>query len=113
MQYVGQRLDKLMHVDKELLLVGVQCTVSIPDALSPATDVVPIALSFYHEAPRTKFDVLLTLDGEQLAYSQFVAFYGQVGERHLVDVVHLALQNRYFPIRRLVTAVLEAIDQLS
>jgi hypothetical protein len=112
MQYVGQRLDRLAHIDKQLSVVGVQCTVSIPDTLGISTDAVPVALGFYHPDSRTKFDILLAIDGERLCYSQFVSFYGVVQERHVVDAVQLSLQNKYQPVKRLVAAVTDAVNQI-
>jgi hypothetical protein len=110
--YVGQRLDRLSQIDKQLHVVGVRCTVSIPDLIGPDTCVIPIALGFYHQSSRAKFDLLLTLDAERLSYSQFVYFYGAVKEHHVMDVVQLTLMHKYQPIRRLVAAIQEAIDNL-
>ncbi|PJF16805.1 hypothetical protein PSACC_03367 [Paramicrosporidium saccamoebae] len=110
LMYVGQRLDRLSQIDKQLHVVGVQCTVAIPDLIGPDTCVIPIALGFYHQSSRAKFDLLLTLDAERLSYSQFVYFYGAVKEHHVMDIVQLTLMHKYQPIRRLVAAIQEAID---
>lgn len=108
---VGQKLDRLCHLDKQLAIVGVQCTVSIPETLGPQLEAVPLALGFYHAPSRVKFDLLLTVDGDRLAYSQFVPFAGGLQEHHLVDAVNLSLLQKWHPIRRLVTAVTEIIEQ--
>lgn len=108
--WIGQRLDRLCHLDRQLAVVGVQCQVTIPETIAPETESVPIALGFLHPTPRTKFDLLLTVDGEGLSYSQFVHFYGTIQEHHVLDQVKMALQAKHGQVRRAVAAVMEVID---
>lgn len=91
-------------------MVSVQCTVSIPDTVGADTAIIPVALGFYHQPTHTKFDVLLTIEGDRLSYSQFVYFYGSIKEHHLTDTIQLTLLHKYQPIRRLVAAVVDMID---
>lgn len=93
-------------------MAGVQCIVSIPETIGANTDCVPLALGFYHAASHTKFDILLTFDGSQIYYSQFVHFYGKVLEQHVVDGINLALQHKYQPVKRLVASVVDIMEHL-
>lgn len=86
---------------------------SIPESLGPQLEAVPLALGFYHAQNKIKFDLLLTVDGDTLSYSQFVPFAGNLQEDSLVDVINLSLMQKWHPIRRLVTAVTEIIEQQS
>lgn len=109
--WIGQRLDRLCHLDRQLAVVGVQCQVTIPETIAPETESVPIALGFLHPASRTKFDLLLTVDGGGgLSYSQFVHFYGPIQEHHVLDQVKMALQAKHGQARRAVAAVMDIID---
>lgn len=75
---------------------------------------IPITLGFYHAATRAKFDIVLSVEGggKDLKYSEFVSFYGVVQERHVIDAIKLSLSHKYYPIRRLVSAVHEAIEHV-
>lgn len=115
---IGKKLDRLSQLDKQLSIVSVQCTVSIPtpETLSPHTGSVPIALGFLHARTRAKFDLLFTIDalpdGNALSYSQFVHFAGRIQEHHVRDAVQLSITHRFQPVRRLVTAVSDILDSL-
>lgn len=116
MLYVGRKLDRLQQIDKQLHLVGVQCTVEIPDGLADtpkdplAEAAVPVTLGFYHQNTRTKFDLVLSITASTISYSRFVFFYGPVQEHDILDAANLSLTAKFHPIRRLTTAILEVID---
>lgn len=110
MSFVGDKLDRFCHLDKQLSTVSVKCTVSIPS--NCFTNVVPISLGFFsnRQSKQCKFDILLSLDADKLEYSQFVLFYGTIVESDLKDSICLALNDKFYPIKKLVSCIVDIIE---